>query len=111
MYGAEDLLESDPFADPSGVKTEDPSDNLFRIYHFCFNFEEWAAELIELVDIFVRLRSTEEEVAKVQIALEKKWGIFSPIARLIWLRGWLPSGSNNASVRHQFGKYNFSSTQ
>ncbi|GAA5989156.1 hypothetical protein JCM5350_005105 [Sporobolomyces pararoseus] len=104
VYGAEDLLESDPFADPSGVKTEDPSDNLFRIYHFCFNFEEWAAELLELVDIFVQLRSTEEEVAKVQIALEKKWGIFSPIARLIWLRGWLPSGSNNASVRHQFAR-------
>jgi hypothetical protein len=83
---------------------QDPSDNLFRIYHFCFNFEEWASELLQLVDVFVELRSTEEEVAKVQISLKKKWGFLSPIIRILWLRRWSPSGSKNASVRHQFGE-------
>ncbi|BGP22947.1 hypothetical protein JCM10295v2_001838 [Rhodotorula toruloides] len=34
-----------------------PNENLFRIYHFCFNLEEWAGELLALVSIFIRLRA------------------------------------------------------
>ncbi|GAA6011619.1 hypothetical protein JCM11491_004707 [Sporobolomyces phaffii] len=101
VYDAADLLGADPFADPEeGPGNLDSSDNLFRIYHFCFNLEEWATELLQLVDIFVQLRATEEEVAKAQIALKKRWGFLTPLVRLLWLKRW----SANASVRHQFAR-------
>ncbi|GAA5882539.1 hypothetical protein JCM16303_002033 [Sporobolomyces ruberrimus] len=103
VYDARDLIDSDPFADPESLPEQDSGDNLFRIYHFCFNFEEWAAELLQLVDVFVQLRSTEEEVAKAQIAIRKKWGFLTPLVRLVWLKN-APSASNNASVRHQFAR-------
>ncbi|GAA5904128.1 uncharacterized protein JCM6883_002089 [Sporobolomyces salmoneus] len=104
VYGAEDLVDIDPFADSGGSSDQDPSDNLFRIYHFCFNFEEWAVTLLDLVDIFVQLRTTEEDVAKAQIALRRRWGFLTPIFRLPLLRRWSPTNSKNASVRHQFAR-------
>ncbi|GAA5842118.1 hypothetical protein JCM3766R1_000012 [Sporobolomyces carnicolor] len=104
VYDAEDLVETDPFADSETQGDPDPSDNLFRIYHFCFNFEEWASTLLELVDVFVQLRSTEEEAAKAQIAMRKRWGVLTPIFRLPLLRRWSPANSRNASVRHQFAR-------
>ncbi|KAK4700985.1 hypothetical protein P7C70_g5252, partial [Phenoliferia sp. Uapishka_3] len=65
---------------PSGGaagEEEGPNDNLFRIYYFCFNLEDWARELSCLVDTFIEIRRTEESVARNHMETRKRWGIFS----------------------------------
>ncbi|GAA5931638.1 uncharacterized protein JCM15063_001523 [Sporobolomyces koalae] len=108
VYDAADLAKCDPFTDPSMNNQQDSGDNLFRIYHFCFNFEEWTTELLRLVDVFIRLRSTEATVAKEHIALRRKWGVLAPIVQLFTRNrdseGSLTTASNRATVRHQFAR-------
>ncbi|KAL8290329.1 hypothetical protein RQP46_002587 [Phenoliferia psychrophenolica] len=66
-----------PAPHESGPDDDGPNDNLFRIYYFCFNLEGWVRELACLVDTFVEIRSTEESVARRQIEVRKRWGVFS----------------------------------
>ncbi|GJN88427.1 hypothetical protein Rhopal_001393-T1 [Rhodotorula paludigena] len=81
LVGNEPLV-SDPFADPStDSKGQAPNDNLFRIYHFCFNYEEWAAELLNLLNIFLHLRATEEHVEREILERRRRWGVFAGCAR------------------------------
>ena len=49
----------------------------------CFNFEEWVKELACLVETFVEIRSTEEEVERLMTERRRKWGV---LARL--MKGW-----------------------
>ncbi|GAA5896763.1 hypothetical protein JCM6882_005029 [Rhodosporidiobolus microsporus] len=88
IYGG-DALDStaDPFANPSNAEQQQqdsgPNDNLFRIYHFCFNLEEWATELLHLVSIFISLRETEEAVERQAVERTKKWGVLAPVVKVI----------------------------
>ncbi|GAA5842723.1 hypothetical protein JCM11251_002333 [Rhodosporidiobolus azoricus] len=78
IYGGDGL---DPFADEASGQEAGPNDNLFRIYHFCFNLEEWASELLHLVSIFISLRETEEAVERRAVERRKKWGVLAPFVK------------------------------
>ncbi|KAJ8295574.1 putative membrane protein [Rhodotorula toruloides] len=60
-----------------------PNENLFRIYHFCFNLEEWAGELLALVSIFIRLRATDEAMRRELHQARAKWGRIANVASLL----------------------------
>ncbi|GAA5920193.1 hypothetical protein JCM1841_006641 [Sporobolomyces salmonicolor] len=114
IYGVDDLDFVDPFADfnrrTKTASGEGPNENLFRIYHFCFNYEEWAAELLHLVGVFIELRTTEELVERQSIEREKRFGALAGIARLLRLNaGAAHHGPStrpriDASIRHQFAR-------
>ncbi|CEQ42719.1 SPOSA6832_04576, partial [Sporobolomyces salmonicolor] len=114
IYGVDDLDFVDPFADfnrrTKTASGEGPNENLFRIYHFCFNYEEWAAELLHLVGVFIELRTTEELVERQSIEREKRFGTLAGIARLLRLNaGAAHHGPStrpriDASIRHQFAR-------
>ncbi|KAM0792546.1 hypothetical protein ACM66B_005213 [Microbotryomycetes sp. NB124-2] len=71
---------SDPFSDP-GLETDGgPNENLFRIFNYCFNLEEWSRQLVVLVEEFQDIRTTEEEVERTIISRGKRWG---PLAGLV----------------------------
>ncbi|SCV69070.1 BQ2448_2090 [Microbotryum intermedium] len=59
---------------------EGPNESLFRVYHYCFNVEEWAKELSRLIEVFVEIRTTEEEVERKAIERRRRWGPFAGIA-------------------------------
>ncbi|BGP38095.1 hypothetical protein JCM10449v2_002022 [Rhodotorula kratochvilovae] len=82
LFGNEHL-PTDPFADSpmSARPAQGPNDNLFRIYHFCFNFEEWGAELLHLLSVFIHLRTTEELVEREILERRRRWGIFAGVAK------------------------------
>jgi hypothetical protein len=44
--------------------------------------EEWAKELSRLVETFVEIRTTEEEVERQAMERQAKWGVFSIVARV-----------------------------
>lgn len=49
----------------------------------CFNAEEWTLELINLVESFVEIRTTEEEVERKIVDRKRKWGVFSVVAKVL----------------------------
>ncbi|GAA6026876.1 hypothetical protein JCM8097_005927 [Rhodosporidiobolus ruineniae] len=77
-------LSKDPYADqPPAGADQAPNDSLFRIYHYCFNLEEWASELLHLVEIFISLRETEHAAALRAAERKRRWGVLSPVARAV----------------------------
>ncbi|GAA5911771.1 hypothetical protein JCM8208_005592 [Rhodotorula glutinis] len=84
LFGGEGL-PSDPFADSSPSTAQAPNDNLFRIYHFCFNYEEWAAELLHLLAVFIQIRATEEIVERELVDRRRRWGPVAGLARFAGL--------------------------
>ncbi|GAA6001060.1 hypothetical protein JCM10207_007394 [Rhodosporidiobolus poonsookiae] len=60
-----------------------PNDNLFRIYHFAYSYEEWAAELLHLVDIFIALRETEVMVEQRAVERRKRWGVLAGAVKVL----------------------------
>ncbi|GAA5929392.1 hypothetical protein JCM3775_002329 [Rhodotorula graminis] len=83
LFGGEGL--PDPFANPSSSATQAPNDNLFRIYHFAFNYEEWAGELLHLLDVFIHIRATEEIVERKLVDRRRRWGPVAGLARFAGL--------------------------
>ncbi|BGP68500.1 hypothetical protein NBRC10513v2_001833 [Rhodotorula toruloides] len=60
-----------------------PNENLFRIYHFCFNLEEWAGELLALVSIFIRLRATDEAMRQDLRQARARWGRIANVGSVL----------------------------
>ncbi|BGP30214.1 hypothetical protein JCM10296v2_001966 [Rhodotorula toruloides] len=60
-----------------------PNENLFRIYHFCFNLEEWAGELLALVSVFIRLRATDEAMRQDVRQAQARWGRIANVASVL----------------------------
>ncbi|GAA6057794.1 hypothetical protein JCM3770_001043 [Rhodotorula araucariae] len=82
LFGNEQL-PTDPFTNSPtcATATQGPNENLFRIYHFCFNFEEWGAELLHLLSVFIHLRTTEELVEREIMERRRRWGPFAGVAK------------------------------
>lgn len=45
--------------------------------------EEWTKELSVLIDEFVVIRTTEQEVERTAIQRKQRWGLLAPVATLI----------------------------
>jgi len=117
LFGNEGL-PIDPFADSpssSPSSAQAPNDNLFRIYHLCvllslslsfsssrtctaderprscFNYEEWSAELLHLLAVFIQIRATEEIVERELVERRRRWG---PVAGLARFAGLLVGSSS-----------------
>ncbi|BGP14019.1 hypothetical protein JCM10213v2_001957 [Rhodosporidiobolus nylandii] len=100
MYGGEDAS-----ALPESAGKPEPNDNLFRIYHFCFNFEEWAAELLGLVSVFISLRETEEAVERETVERRRRWGILAvPVKVLAGIFGSGRRGGKATQLGEQFAR-------
>ncbi|SCZ97721.1 BZ3500_MvSof-1268-A1-R1_Chr4-3g07406 [Microbotryum saponariae] len=65
---------------PENDEEEGPNESLFRVYHYCFNVEEWAKELSQLIEIFVEIRTTEEIVERKAIERRRRWGPLAGVA-------------------------------
>ncbi|KAK4058586.1 hypothetical protein OIO90_000030 [Microbotryomycetes sp. JL221] len=87
---SDDHASQDPFADPTQFDSDDdgPNENLFRIFNFCFNFEEWTKQLIILVEEFEDIRTIEEHVEKQSIEIKRKWGPLSGVVRVFNTLSW-----------------------
>ncbi|GAA5970105.1 hypothetical protein JCM11641_000271 [Rhodosporidiobolus odoratus] len=76
LYG-NDALEASLQNLAGEVLNPGPNDNIFRLYQFCFNYEEWGLELLHLVSVFITLRETEEAVERAAVEGRRRWGVFA----------------------------------
>ncbi|KAK4053138.1 hypothetical protein OIV83_001873 [Microbotryomycetes sp. JL201] len=71
--------QGDPFSDSDIDSDGGPNENLFRIFNFCFNLEEWSRQLTILIEEFQDIRTTEEEVESAMIGRRQRWGLLAPL--------------------------------
>ncbi|KDE08074.1 hypothetical protein MVLG_01774 [Microbotryum lychnidis-dioicae p1A1 Lamole] len=92
IYGPGELQkqqdEETPFTreslgEPENDGEEGPNESLFRVYHYCFNVEEWAKELSQLIEVFVEIRTTEEIVERKAIDRRRRWGPLAGVAAFL----------------------------
>ncbi|KAH9818700.1 Fusaric acid resistance protein-like-domain-containing protein [Melampsora americana] len=62
--------QSDPFADVAGTLEPNPNEEIFLMYFFLFNMEEFMGELCHLLDIFADIRADEEAL---EYETRKRW--------------------------------------
>ncbi|KAI0708907.1 Fusaric acid resistance protein-like-domain-containing protein [Cerioporus squamosus] len=83
----------------------DESENVFLAYFFIFTMQEYARELISLVDAMSRICSIE----RANAARSSVWGRFRALLRLPWrperINHRLTRGKRGASIRKRFSAY------
>ena len=64
------------------IDSSKPNESIFTLYFFLFNLEEFAKELLHLINLMIDVREEEEDLDRRRAALDQKYGRL--LGYLIW---------------------------